>query len=86
MPVQDDPIKRLRAALGLKQEPFGELLGVSQNRVSDWERGAPLSPEKATELWDRYGSRLRGMGCRFQDLLTRRARSTDGDASEGAAA
>jgi len=82
MPVQEDPIRRLRTALGLKQEPFGKLLGVSQNRVSDWERGAPLSAENAAELWERYGPRLRGMGCRFRDLLTRRS-ARDG---EGAAA
>lgn len=72
MPVQDDPIRRLRTALELNQKPFGALFGVSQNRVSDWERGAPLSPEKAADVWDRYGTRLRGMGCRFQDLLRRR--------------
>jgi hypothetical protein len=86
MPGQDDPIKRLRAALGLNQKPFGDLFGVSQNRVSDWERGAPLSPENADQVWKRYGTRLRGMGCRFQDLLRRRGpTASDGDGAGAAA-
>lgn len=82
MPVQDDPIRRLRAALEVSQKRFGELLGVSQNRVSDWERGEPLSAEKASQLWNLYGPRLRGMGCSFQDLIVRRVVPS----SEGAAA
>lgn len=97
MPVQDDPIKRLRTALGLKQEPFGKLFGVVQSVVSEWESGAPLAPDKAAVLWKRYGHRLRGMGCSFESLVLARngykprkrgrpSQPTDGDDAGASAA
>jgi len=72
MATTEDPIKRLRTSLDLKQGPFGKLFGVGQSMVSDWEKGAPLAPEKAVTMWRRHGSRLRGMGCSFESLLLAR--------------
>jgi hypothetical protein len=73
MQAQEDPIKRLRTSLGLKQKPFGALFEVGQSTVSDWEQGAPLPPETAVVLWRRYGSRLRGMGVKFEALVLARS-------------
>ncbi len=40
-----DRIKSLRKTLGLSQEAFGKLAGVSKSAVSQWERGTTL-PER----------------------------------------
>jgi phage repressor protein C with HTH and peptisase S24 domain len=39
-------IKEIRANLGLNQTAFAELFGVSQNTVSQWEKGKTLSDEE----------------------------------------
>lgn len=43
-------IRERRKRLGLSQEKFGELLGVSRRTVIDWEAGKPVAHEKMLEL------------------------------------
>lgn len=68
----EDPIKRLRTSLGLNQGPFGKRYRASQSTVSEWERGAPLPPAKAVDIWKAHGAKLRRMGVRFEQLLLKR--------------
>lgn len=34
-------VKKLRAELGLTQAELGEVVGVDQSTVSNWEKGSP---------------------------------------------
>jgi transcriptional regulator with XRE-family HTH domain len=42
-----EAIRRARKAADLTQEEFGEALGVSRQRVSEWENGAPVGADSA---------------------------------------
>lgn len=64
-----NPIRVLRDRLGLSQEAFGETVGLTQSRVSDAERGEPLSRAAALRVLDTYPRELRAEGLTLEDLL-----------------
>lgn len=43
-------IKQIRTKLGLTQEEFAELVGVSQEAVSQWESGMTKPDKRSTKI------------------------------------
>lgn len=60
--MQEHPVKRLRAELGLSQGDFARRLDVNAMTVSRWERGETV-PQR------RHWSKLSEIGLRMEDVL-----------------
>ena len=53
-------IKRRRLELGLKQSELEKLTGISQPKISQYERGLPLTPEDSAKLGRVLGIQSQG--------------------------
>lgn len=51
-------IRALRKRVGLKQEEFADVLGVSQNTISVWERGEGRPSEQRAAVMYQWRRRL----------------------------
>lgn len=51
-------IRKERLKLGLTQAKLGEMIGLKASRVSKIEKGAPITPEVASFILSKMGSKL----------------------------
>jgi transcriptional regulator with XRE-family HTH domain len=63
-------LRDLRKALGWSQARMGSELGLAQNSISNYERGAyPIPSPVVKEIWRRWKRRLRALGLELEDLV-----------------
>jgi transcriptional regulator with XRE-family HTH domain len=55
MPQDPHPIETFRRARGLRQADLGALVGVSDNTIAAWERGARPQPQRVPRLAEALG-------------------------------
>jgi transcriptional regulator with XRE-family HTH domain len=55
MPQDPHPIEVFRRARGLRQVDLGKLVGVSDNTIAAWERGARPQPQRVPKLAEALG-------------------------------
>ena len=65
-----NPIRELRAFLGISQVQMAERLGAFQGQVSAWERGERgMLADTALQIWDKYKKPLRALGFDLEDIV-----------------
>lgn len=54
-------VKKIRDAMGLSQEEFGELIDVHQTRISEWENGkyrpSPRTSKEIIRVFEEFKSK-----------------------------